>query len=110
MLTILNNIVPLRAIAFGFTLATIYSLPLVAQTDTPEDLFEDIQAGENATWNFTSEEETLSIENNLEELGEYSISNSELDTNIELKEENRRWGNNLGGPEEYSIETEIYDY
>ena len=109
MLTIFN-ILPFRAIAFGLTLATIYSLPLTAQTNTPEDLLDNIQAGENTNWNFTSEDETFSIENNLKELGEYDISNTDLDTSVELKEEDRRWGNNLGGPEEYQIETEVYDY
>lgn len=98
-----------RAIALGLSLATVCSLPLAAQTKASDNFFEDIQL-RDTNWNFTSEDETLSIENNLKELGEYNISNTDLDTTVELKEEKRRWSNNLGGPEEYMIETEVYDY
>lgn len=104
-----SNILCRRAIA-AFTIAAIYGLPLAAQTNPSEEFFQDIQVGENTNWNFTSEDETISIQDNLKQLREYNISDSDPDLDIQLEEEDRRWGNNIGGPEEYSIETEIYDY
>ena len=94
-------------------LPLLVSLPLSlnAQTTTStsdEISFEDIEAGEEGSWNFSSEDETVSIEDNLKELREYDIS-SPYDSEVELTEEKRRWGN-TGYPRDYTLETEIYDY
>ena len=81
------------AIALGALVANVYSLPLNAQTGTLKDtLFQNIEAGKDG-WNFISEEETISIQNNLQEFGDYSISNSTFDSDIRLTEEDKRWGN-----------------
>ncbi len=98
------------AIALGIIAASFISLPLKAQTNTSEaDLFEDIQAGENINWSYSSEDETISIQNSLEELGEYNVSDSAEDVGVQLREEERRWGNR-GDAKNYYLEAEIYNY
>lgn len=88
------------------------SLPLNAQTNSLEsDFLKDIEVGENVEWNFSSSDESISIEDDLNELGDYSISESDpLD--FELEENGQRL-NTRRYPqyiERYSIETEVYDY
>ena len=97
----------IQAIALG-TILHIYSLPLNAQTSTSEyDFLKDSKTEANSDWNFSSEEESISIEDDLEELGEYSISEPDSDT--EIIEEEPKWGNR-GDVEDFSIETEVYDH
>ena len=99
------------AIALGFIVIN-YSLPLNAQTRTSnKTMFENIEAGEEG-WNFISEEETISIQDNLNQLEDYSIYNSEFDSDIRLIEENQRWldGGERPNYPDYSLETDIYDY
>ena len=106
----------LGAIALGITTAN-YSLPLNAQTDSSEEFsFEDIQAGKDGSWNFSSEDETISIQDNLRQLNqevkakEYDISYP-YDSDLRLIEEERRWDNtNTGNRPDYILETDIYDY
>ncbi|MGF1588162.1 MAG: hypothetical protein ACFCU7_02780 [Pleurocapsa sp.] len=101
------------ALALGIIAANFFSLPLkaqTAQTNTSEaDLFKDIKAGENINWSYSSEDETISIQDSLEELGEYNVSDSAEDAGVQLREEDRRWGNR-GDAKDYYFEAEIYNY
>ena len=84
-------------------------LSLNAQTTTSDEiLFEDIEAGKDGSWNFSSEDETTSIQDNPKELREYDIS-TPYDSEVKLTEEERRWGN-TGDRPDYTLETEVYDY
>ena len=84
-------------------------LSLNAQTTTSDEIsFEDIEAGKDGSWNFSSEDETISIQDNLEQLEEYNIS-TPYDSEVKLTEEERRWGN-TGDRPDYTLETEVYDY
>ena len=88
------------------------SLPLNAQTNSLEsDFLKDIEAGENMEWNFSSSDEPISVKDDLKELGDYSISESDP-IDFELEEngqrlDTRRYPQYI---ERYSIETEVYDY
>lgn len=99
-----------QAIALGFILAGIPSLPIDAQTITADaQKLEDIEAEEDVNWSFPSEEESISVKDEIEELGEYNLSESDSATDIESTEENREWGNR-GDVENNSLEVEVYDY
>ncbi len=99
----------IQAIAIG-TMLGIYSLPLNAQTNTSEyDFLNNIETEENLDWSFSSEDESISIKDDLKELGNYSISESELEEDLELTDEDPKWGNR-GDVEDLSIEAEVYDY
>ena len=110
MLTTAKQAFKVSAITLGFIVAN--SVLLVnAQTRSADSFdFEQLQTGENLNWSFSSEEETISIQDNLLELNEISISKSD-DTNIRLVDENsnKPWGNR-GDKEAYSFEAEVYDY
>lgn len=93
------------AIAIGTLLAGIY-MPLNAQ-DTV--LGEDIEADENLNWSFTSENEPITVKDDIRELETYSISDDDEDLDLELEEEDRRWGNR-GDVDDYTFEVEVYDY
>lgn len=100
------------AIGLGFIIANVCSSPLNAQTTTlKDDMFQNIEAGDEG-WNFISEEETKSIQDNLNQLEDYSIMNSNFDSDFRLVEEDRRWQNQGDRPNypDYSLETEVYDY
>ncbi len=99
----------IQAIAIG-TMLGIYSLPLNAQANTSEyDFLNNIETEENIDWSFSSEDESISIKDDLKELGDYSISESELEEDLELTDEDPKWGNR-GDVEDLSIEAEVYDY
>lgn len=99
-----------NAIASVFmVIASLYSLPINAQTTIANaDLLQDIEAGEDVNWSFSSEEESISIKDDLEELREYNLSEEEDSTDVELTEE-KSWGNR-GDVEDRSVEVEVYDY
>lgn len=105
-----NNMMQLGAIAL---LSFSVSVPLSvnAQSTTSESIpFEDIEAGQDGSWNFSSEDETISIQDNLQELREYDIS-TPYDSEVELVEKDPRWGwDNRGSRPDYTLETEVYDY
>ena len=117
-----KNVVVVRlglAIATSFLLANSYVLSTNAQTNSLEastennysdGYLEGIGTGET-NWDFSSEQESLSLEDKLKELPEFSIFKSEPDSelDLELVEENPR-GDNLGNSRKYLLETEIYDY
>ena len=108
MLTTATSAMRFSAIALGIIVVNFFTLPANAQTDTSESFnFEEIGIGENADWNFTSENETISIEDEIENLEEFDISDSN-DPDTRLIEK-RGWGNRGARPE-YSVETTIYDY
>ena len=99
-------------IALGFIVANVYSSPLNAQTRTIKDtMLQNIEAGEEG-WNFISEEETISIQDNLNELEDYSILDSNSDSDVRLIEEDRRWRKEGERPNypDYLLETDVYDY
>ena len=97
------------AIAFISAILNFSGLPSNAQTDRTEYYFlEDVEARTRANWDFPSEDESTSIKDDLQELSEYDLSESDLE-DIQLVEEDRKWGNK-GDARNYSIEAEIYDY
>lgn len=106
MLNILttNTKILLQSIAIG-TILSICTLPLKAQTNS----FQNIETETSTDWSFPSEAESISIKDDLKELEGYSISESELEENIELKEDDRKWGNR-GDVEDLSLEAEVYNY
>ena len=108
MLFTTNIKMHLGAIAL-FSLFVNIPLSLNAQTTTSDNIsFEDIEAGKDGSWSFSSEDETTSIQDNLEQLRDYDIS-SPYDSEVKLKEEERRWGN-TGDRPDYTLETEVYNY
>lgn len=110
MLTTKKTTIRLGAIALGIIAANLFILPLNAQTDTSEDFFfEDIKVGEDINWSFSSEDETSSVQNRFNDLGEYNLSDSTEDANAQLREQNRGWGNR-GDATNYLLEAEIYNY
>ena len=99
-------------IILGSIVANVYSSPIHAQTRTLNNtMFDNIEAGEEG-WNFISEEETISIQDNLNQLEDYSIINSNSDSDLRLIEQNRRWSKQGERPNypDYSLETDVYDY
>lgn len=98
-------------ITLGLIVANVYSLPLKAQTRTLNDtMFQNIEAGEEG-WNFVSEEETKSIQDNLKNLEDYSILDNN-NSDIRLVEEDPIWRKQGERPNypDYLLETDIYDY
>lgn len=102
------HILPIGAIALGLVTVNLSS-SANAQTNTSDGFeFDKIEVGEDSGWDFKSENETISVQDDLQELKQYSISDSE-DTDVRLVEEERRWGNQ-GDAEDYSIKTDVYSY
>ena len=99
------------AIALSSLLAGIYSLPLNAQGNISKDgsSLENIEVDENLNWGFTSEDESVSVQDDLRELETYSISDEDDGTDLRLSEEDSRWGNR-GDVDDYTFDVEVYDY
>lgn len=108
-----------KAIALGLILGSIF-IPAPLWADTPDgarlsdlssssrDRFlEDIQVGENLNWNFSSEDETRSIEDELKKVSELNLSQSESD--VRIIEEDQKWGNR-GDVEDYKFKIDVYEY
>ena len=109
MLTTAKLAMRRSAIALGIIVVNFSALPTKAQTYTSESFnFEEISVGENTEWNFTSEDETISVEDNIKNLEEFEISESD-DSDVRLVEEKGKWGNR-GARSDYLIKTTIYDY
>ena len=102
MFNIYQKMVGVSAIAS--LLASIFVMPLNAQ----DTVLEDIETGENLNWTFTSENESISVKDDIRELETYSISDDE-DLDVKLEEDNPRWGNR-GDVDDYTFEVEVYDY
>ena len=109
MFNISLKVIGSLAISVGTLLTITYDLPLNAQTRATQSNPENWELREKTDWNFSSENESISIQDELEELEEYSISEPNTETDLEISEENRRWGNR-GDVENHSIEVEVYDY
>jgi len=108
MLNAAKNIVYAGAIALGLVTISV-SLTANAQTDTSDSFeFEKIEVGEDSNWSFSSENEETSVQDDLKDLKQYSISEPN-DSGVRLVEEDRRWGNR-GNAEDYLIKTDVYNY
>lgn len=109
MLNISSNKASFLIITLGTLLINLCSLPLNAQTRINQSNPESWKLEEKTDWNFSSENESISISDDLEGLEEYSISEPNTETDLAIMEEERKWGNR-GDVEDYSIELEVYDY
>ncbi|WP_319418683.1 hypothetical protein [Pleurocapsa sp. FMAR1] len=114
------------AIALGLLLTSVYSVQANAQTNpsqstgnssttpagnsTPNDYnsgyLEGIEAG-HSNWGFSSASESKSLDNNLNKLGQYNISESDSDKKDVII--NRSWGNQ-GDVKNRSVETPVYKF
>ena len=100
---------PATGIIISILLTALLGLPAKAQTNTVEsDYLEDIEAGNEGQWGFSGTSESVSIEDEILNLEEYDLEESDS-TDLRLNEESRR-RNSRRGIKDYSIETEIYDY
>ena len=108
-------------ITLGFLLTGVYSVQVNAQTNvsqstgnssTPQDnsipngYLEGIEAG-NSNWGFSSESESKSLDDNLNKLGQYNVSDSESDKKDVII--NRSWGNQ-GDVKDRSIKAPVYKF
>jgi hypothetical protein len=101
---------PYGKIILGFIFVTIYSLPLNAQTNTTQYKFlQNIEVGKDMNWDFKSEDETASLKDKIKKLGDYNLSPSDSDLDVELLETEPKWGNR-GDVEDRSIKAEVYHY
>ena len=108
MLTTAKSAIQLSAIALGIVIVNCSMLPTNAQTNTTDDFnFEEIGL-EESNWTFESENETISVQDDIERLEEYGISDLN-DSDVRLIEEDRRAGNKRGRSY-YSIEADVYNY
>lgn len=99
----------LCAIALSLTFISLNVNSLNAQDKTSGYRFlQDIETGTNVDWSFSSEDEPLSVKDDIKELEDYSLSDSDAEADMQLIEEDRRWGNR-GDVEDYSIEAEFYE-
>ena len=105
MLTIARNVVRLSAIALGLIALTS---SVNAQTNNSDFKFEPIEVGEETNWGFSSEDESPSIKDDIKELEDYSISNTD-DTDIRITDEAPRRGNR-GELEDFSIDADLFEY
>jgi hypothetical protein len=111
MLQLPTKLLGAIAIALGTTLAITYNLPLNAQSDRLGNNIsrEGITPNRNFNWSFSSENESISLQDNLQELREYSISESDVEADSKLTENTQKWGNR-GDVEDRSFKVEVYDY
>ena len=99
----------LSAIALGTIAVSFATLPTKAQSNTSESFnFEQIDVEEEIEFDFLGENETISVEDELQNLEEYSISESD-DFDGKLIEENKNRANK-GAQPRYRVNTEIYSY
>ena len=105
MLIIAQNVVKLSAIALGLIALTS---SVNAQTNNSDFKFEPIEVGEETNWSFSSEDETPSIKDDMKELEDYSISDTE-DSDIRITDEAPR-RSNRGELEDFSIDADLFEY
>ena len=106
MLIIVRNAVKLSAIAIGLI---AFSSISNAQTSSSESFeFERIEVGEEINWDFSSEDETTSIKDDIKELKDYSISDTE-DSDVRITDEEPRF-DNRGELQDFSIDADVYEY
>ena len=109
----------LSAIAIGISIINFPMLKTNAQSTTADSFnFEEISIGDDSGWNFSSEDETASLRDEIQNLGEYNISDTN-NFNVKLVQENPAWANKTGRPyyyienriaPYYFIRTRVYDY
>ena len=119
MFAITKNIVRLGAVALGIISISFSPQISKAQNTTADSFnFDDIAVEREDGWQFTSENETISLQDEIQELGEYRVSGAE-NFDVKLIQGNRRGGSSSDFPSYsvedkaspyYSIKTEIYDY
>ena len=90
-----------------------------AQNTTADSFnFDEITAGGEDEWTFPSENETVSLKDEIQQLGDYNISDAD-NFSVKLVQENRTWANKGDRPyyyienrvaPYYSIKTRVYDY
>lgn len=97
----------LSGLLFGLALVHLSALPLNAQ-DKSSNLPENIEVEAENSWEFSSENESISVRDDIRELGNYTVDNSET-LGLEINERNNKWYNQNYG-RRYTIETEVYDY
>lgn len=112
MLTTAKSAIHLSAVALGIIVVNFSTLPSNAQSTTADSFnFEEISAGGKGSWSFSSEDETVSVDNNLKQLNEYDISGVE---SFDVRSIQRRnWRNRRGGNQGdryYYIENRIFPY
>ena len=69
------------------------------------DYLNDIKAGDSP-WGFSSASESKSLDNNLNQLGQYNISTEQEQKNINIE---RTW-DKFGSGEQYSVSIPIYKF
>lgn len=113
MLTTAKSVIYSSIIALGIIVVNL-PIPSNAQSTTADSFnFDEISAGDESSWNFSSEDETASIQDNLKELREYDVSGVEnFDVRL-IQRNRRRLGNRRRGnrgDRYYSIENRIFPY
>ena len=104
-----NKFSLVATVTLGIILNAFYSLPSIAQTNNLEaETINNLRVKSNTDWNFPSENESVSVADDLKELDEYNISESDL-PDIRLIEHKRKWSNQLNY-QRYSLEGALYDY
>ncbi len=104
-----NKFSSVAAIALGTILGAFYILPSAAQTNSLEsETINNLKIQSDTDWNFSSEDESISVADDLKELDKYNISESDL-PDIQLIKHKRRWSNHLNY-RRYSLEGALYDY
>ena len=103
------------ALLLGIIVAGFSPLPVHSQSKTADSFnFDELSAGGRGNWNFSSEDETVSIRDDLNQLKEYDISGIEnFDIRV-IRERRRRlgikrWGNR-GDRSLYFIDDGLYPY
>ena len=109
----------LGAIAIGISIINFPILKANAQSTTADSFnFEEISIGDETSWNFSSKDETASLRDEIQQLGNYNISSAN-DFDVKLVQENRTWANKNQRPyyyienkvaPYYFIRTRVYDY
>lgn len=104
------------ALWLGIIVAGFSPLPVQSQSKTADSFnFDELSAGGKGNWNFSSEDDAVSIRDNLSQLREYDISGRENFDIRMIRERRRRlgirrWGNQ-GDRSLYFIDDGLYpDY
>ena len=115
MLTTTKVAKHLCGIVLGIIIVSFSKIPTHAQSRTSESFnFDELSIGDERDWNFSSEDEKVSIQDDLKELREYDISGTEY-FDVRLIDERRRrlgikgWGNR-GYRSIYSVGDGLYPY
>ncbi|MEM8674797.1 MAG: hypothetical protein AAGF83_13120 [Cyanobacteria bacterium P01_G01_bin.67] len=108
----INNQAKIKFLILALVSITFSLAPVTAQTARSQSNFlTDIEAGNYDDWEFSSEDESISIKDEITELQEYNLSNlSESEIELEGRiVKDRTWGNR-GDVEDFSVKTDVYEY